>query len=261
MQARQFDRKQYFDEQAFTTEKYVIPYINELMPVTAALKVAEIGCGEGGNLKPFLDKGCTVVGIDLSDWKIAEGLKFYEDHPLKANLKLINKNIYDVNDDPDLKFDLIIMRDTIEHIPNQDLFLEHLKPFLKPGGKVFFAFPVWCMPFGGHQQMCTNKFLSTLPWFHILPKFMYRFILKSFGETDSLIEALMEIKDTRLSIFQFKKILAHRNYKIDKQTYYLINPNYEVKFKLKPRILPWFLNIPYLRDFIVTAMYAVASLE
>jgi SAM-dependent methyltransferase len=259
MQARQFDRKQYFQEQSYTTEKFVIPYIRDIMQITSDIKIAEIGCGEGGNLKPFLDKGCSVVGIDLSDWKISQAVKFFENHPLKENLKLINKDIYEIQEDSNLKFDLIIMRDTLEHIPNQDLFLEHLKLFLKPNGKVFFSFPAWRMPFGGHQQMCQNKFLSNLPYFHLLPNVIYGPILKFFGESPDSINAQFEVKKTRISLQKFKHIIF-QNYKIEKQTFYFINPNYEIKFKLKPRKLPSVLNIPYLRDFFVTTMYSMVSL-
>lgn len=39
--------------------------------------VAEIGCGEAGSLKPFLDMGCTCIGIDLEDVKIENGKKFF----------------------------------------------------------------------------------------------------------------------------------------------------------------------------------------
>ena len=261
MQARQFNREQYFNEQAYTTEKYVIPYINDILPITKDIKIAEIGCGDGGNLKPFLDIGCKVVGIDLSEWKIAQAEKLFENHPFRTNLKLVTKNIYDIHNDLDFKFDLIVMRDTLEHIPNQDLFLEHLKSFLNPKGKVFFAFPAWRMPFGGHQQMCHSKYLSKLPYFHILPKVFYRQVLKLFGESEGAINSLLEIKDTRISLQKFKKITRKRNFKIERQTYFLINPNYEVKFKLKPRKLPLVLNIPYLRDFLVTTYYAIVSVK
>ena len=261
MQTRQLDREQYFNEQSYTTEKYVIPYINEIMQITSDIKIAEIGCGEGGNLKPFLDKGAHVVGIDLSDWKITYAEKFYENHPFKKNLTLINKNIYDIQEDTKFKFDLIFLRDTLEHIPNQNLFLEHLKLFLKPNGKVFIAFPAWRMPFGGHQQMCHSKFLSNLPYFHIFPKAIYRLILKSFGESQGSIKGLMEVKETRISIQKFQKILKKQNFKIEKQTYFFINPNYEIKFKLKPRTLPVLLSIPYFRDFFVTTMYSIVSIK
>ena len=58
MQERHFNRKQYFDEQGITTAAYVIPYINDIKPITSTLKILEVGCGEGGNMKPFLDMGC-----------------------------------------------------------------------------------------------------------------------------------------------------------------------------------------------------------
>lgn len=259
MQERHHNRHKYFQEQVYTTGKYVIPYIQAVMDVHPNTRVLEIGCGEGGNLKPFLDMGCKVVGIDILPNKIENARTYYKDHPLVHNIQLIAKDIYEVAPGDDFVFDLIIMRDTIEHIPDQDRFLEHLKKFLKADGKIFFAFPPWRMPFGGHQQICKNKWLSVLPYFHILPKFMYRAVLRVFGESDTTINDLMDIKDTRLSVFRFKTLLSKRNYRIDKVTYYVFNPNYEIKFGLKPLALPSLLAIPFFMDFYTTAVYCVAG--
>ena len=259
MQERHIDRKKYFEEQSYTTEKFVTPFINEILPVTADLKVAEVGCGEGGNLVPFLDMGCSVTGIDLSEFKLSLAESFFKDHPFNKNLELIRSDIFDIRDDKGFKYDLIIMRDTLEHIPNQYLLLEHLKSLLKPGGKMFIAFPPWIMPFGGHQQICESRFLSKLPYFHILPPALYRLILKSFGESRAMMDELMNIKETGISLQKFKRIVAKAGFRIEKQTSYLINPNYYVKFGLQPRELPAFLNIPYVRDFFVTTFYCILS--
>jgi SAM-dependent methyltransferase len=261
MHDRHINREKYFQEQGYTTEKYVIPFINDLLEISPDLTIAEIGCGEGGNLKPFLDRGCKVTGIDLAENKISNGKKFFENHPHVSNLKLIAEDIYKVDPDSLLPFDLIIMRDTLEHIHDQDAFLEHFKKFIKPSGKVFLAFPPWRMPFGGHQQMCDSSFLSKLPYFHLLPNKLYIGILKLFGEKDDKIAGLSEVKETGISINRFKNILTKRNYKIDKETYYLINPNYEIKFKIKTRKLPGVLNIPFLKDFFTTTYYCVISLK
>jgi SAM-dependent methyltransferase len=261
MNERHFNREKYFQEQSYTTEKYVIPYINEILPISSDLAIAEIGCGEGGNLKPFLDIGCKVTGIDLAENKISNANKFFDNHPEKRNLTLIAENIYKINPEKLLPFDLIIMRDTLEHIHDQYSFLEHIKKFIKPYGKIFFAFPPWLMPFGGHQQMCDNTFLNHLPYFHLFPNTLYIAILKLFGESEAKVNGLLEVKDTGISISKFKKILNKRNYKIDKETYYLINPNYEIKFKLKPRKLPEVLNIPYLKDILTTTYYCIVSLN
>jgi SAM-dependent methyltransferase len=257
MQERHFNREQYFQEQGIVTEKYVIPFISNILEITSKITIAEIGCGEAGNLKPFLNIGCKVVGVDFSRAKIENAIKFYENHPLKDNLSLLNENIYNIASDKLEKFDLIFMRDTLEHIHKQDEFLSHIRPFLKPNGIIFLSFPPWRMPFGGHQQVCENKFLSKLPYFHILPKPLYRLVLKLFGETESKITALLEVKETGISIHRFKKIIATAKFTIEKECLYLINPNYEIKFKLKVRKLPVILNIPFLRDFFTTTCYYI----
>ncbi len=261
MNTRHIDRTQYFKEQNFTTEKHVIPYLTEFFELSPGLTVLEIGCGEGGNLKPFLDRGCRVIGIDLAANKISNAETFFKDHPHRENLTLITADIFNVQSDGKVRADLILMRDTLEHIHDQDFFLEHLKNFLAPKARVFLAFPPWFMPFGGHQQMCENSFLSKLPYFHLFPKTMYTLILKLFGENNHKIDALLEIKETRISIIRFKKILKKRNYRVEKETFYMINPNYEIKFNLKKRKLPPVLNVPFVRDFFTTTYYTIISLK
>ena len=77
-----------------------------------------------------------------------------------------------------------------------------------------------------------------------------------FGESKTMIDDLLEIKETGLSIERFEKILNKEKWVIDKKTFFFINPNYEVKFKLKPRESYRFISkIPVLRNFMVTACY------
>lgn len=261
MYDRHINREVYFQEQGIVTEKYVIPYVNRVYTITSDRTIAEIGCGEAGNLRPFLEIGCKVTGIDIAKNKIENGEKFYANHPLKKNLTLLSEDIYSITPEKTGKFDLIIMRDTLEHIPNQDKFLSHVKKFMKPNGKIFFGFPPWRMPFGGHQQICVNKFLSKIPYFHLLPKPLYIWILKLFGESQTKINGLIEVRDTRISIQKFRKIAIKNNLKIATEDFYLINPNYEIKFKLKVRKLPFFLNIPYIRDYFTTTCYYILSKE
>ena len=261
MQERHVNRKKYFDEQIATTEKYVIPFVADFISLEDKPIVLEIGCGEGGNLKPFLDAGCKCYGIDLSEKKIENGKKFFENHPHKDKLTLIAANIYDVKTLGE-KADLIIMRDTIEHIPNQERFLAEVKKFLNAEGKIFFGFPPWQNPFGGHQQICESKVLSHLPYFHLLPKSLYTLVLRAFGETDAKINALLEIKETGISIERFFKALEINNYKILKTEFFLFNPNYEIKFGIKPRRQSELVSaLPYFRNFFTTALYCLAQIK
>jgi SAM-dependent methyltransferase len=251
MQERHKDRLRYFNEQAYTTLKYVIPFIERHLKVTPQMDVLEIGCGEGGNMKPFLDMGCKVTGIDLDASQIDNAKRFYSSHPNNSNLDLLCADIYDT-ESIDRKFDIIIIRDVVEHIPCQERFLPYIKRFVKDGGIIFVGFPPWQNPFGGHQQACDNKILSHTPWIHLLPIPIYSFLLRKGGVNP---EPLIDIKRTGISLERFKKIVSSSDYEIKEEVLYFINPNYEVKFNLSPAILWKFLNIPYIRNFYTTCGY------
>ncbi len=258
MQKRHRDKQRYFNEQVYTTEKYVIPFIQQEKNVEASLTVLEIGCGEGGNLKPFVKLGCTCVGVDLSQSKIDNGMKFYAG---VSNIELICIDIYDLPDSFG-RFDILIIRDVIEHIHDQGRFMDFVKQFLNQDTMIFVAFPPWQNPFGGHQQMCKSNFLSVLPFFHLLPGFLYKGVLKLFGENDATIRDLLEIKETGISIERFEKLCRKKQYDIRHRTLYFINPNYEVKFGLKPRETYQLLNyVPYLKNFYNTCGYYLIAVH
>lgn len=260
MQERHINKKKYFNEQVQTTEKYVIPFIEQTHPITPETSILEIGCGEGGNLLPFLQRGCKILGIDILQGKIDKANEYFLDHPKKDRANFMVQDIYDVDPDLNWKFDIIIMRDVIEHIHDQEKFMAYIKRFLKPSSNIFFGFPPWQMPFGGHQQTCKSTFLSKLPWFHLLPTVAYKKMLLLFGETQRNVDNLIEIKETGISLERFRRILKKEEYSIDREVWYFINPNYEIKFGLKPKkSIPPFKSIPYLRNFFITAGYYLIS--
>ena len=254
MQERHKNRKLYFDEQSYTTSKYVIPYISKFKSIDSNTKVLEIGCGEGGNLKPFVELGCQCVGIDLNEQQIRNAELYFSEDEHCANTKFIYSDIYDI-DPNEHQYDVVMLRDVIEHIHNQERFMTFVKGFMKPDGVIFFAFPPWFMPFGGHQQICVHK-ISKIPFIHLFTKGFYKWLLKTSGENDGTIESLLEIKETGITIERFERIVRREKFTILDKTPYFINPNYEIKFHLRPRkVWPVFRNIPYLRNFYTTAGY------
>ncbi len=260
MQDRHRDKWQYFNEQAYTTKKYVIPYIQKHRKITDETTVLEIGCGEGGNLLPFMELGCRITGIDLSKGKIEKGIEFFADHPNRENLTLIAENIYKRNNLG--KFDIIILRDVIEHIPDQNFFMGYFKCFFHADSIVYFGFPPWQNPFGGHQQMCRGTVLSKIPYFHLLPALFYKGILNLFKEPDFVVKELLEIKETGISIERFESIYRDNGFKALDKTLFFINPNYEVKFKLKPkRQIKAISAIPWLRNYFTTCAYYLLKLN
>jgi SAM-dependent methyltransferase len=260
MQKRHKNTLQYFDEQAYTTREYIVPFIKRMRNINLPFSVLEIGCGEAGNLLPFVELGCRCAGIDYSERKIEQAKKNFAGHPNEKNIRLFCSDIYESEMEFG-GFDLVIVRDVIEHIHGHERFLKAIQQYMYNETLVFFAFPPWQNPFGGHQQMCKSKWLSNLPWFHLLPKKGYAGLMKLFGETQATIDGLLEIKETRISIETFERLLK-QDYSILQKRLYLINPNYEVKFGLKPRKLwHWLANIIYLRNFYCTCGYYLLKLK
>lgn len=249
------DRKRYFDIQVLNAEKHVIPFIEQTFPLKNGMRVLEIGCGEGGVLKAFINRGCTGVGVELEKGRIDNGEIWLKEDILEHKIKFIARDIYlvDIEQDFGGAFDIILLKDVIEHIHDQARLIGWMKQFLKPDGVIFFGFPPWQMPFGGHQQLCRNKWLSRLPYYHLLPLPLYRALLKKCKES---VNELLEIRDTRITIERFEKIVAQKGYAISNKLHYLVNPIYEWKFgwQAKPQ-LPVIKNIPYFRNYVTTCVF------
>ncbi len=253
------DIKTYFNIQYLTARDHIIPYLSKYMDLKSPLRVLEVGCGEAGVLKAFTESGHKATGIELEQKRVETARSFFEEELKSGKIEFIVRNIYDIDPGKDQlePFDIIILKDVIEHIPDQERIIPELKKLSKPNGILFFAFPPWYMPFGGHQQIVKSKVLSKLPWIHLLPKYLYRNILKFAGEPSSTIKELMELDDTGISIERFKRI-AQQYYTILDMTLFLINPIYEYKFKLRNRkVLSGLDKIPFIRNFYTTAVYFI----
>ena len=253
------DRKQYYDMQKINAEKHVLPFIEKVHSLPGQTTVLEIGCGEGGVMAPFLERGCRCVGVDFDKARIDLAASLLGQYIPSGQLRLLGKDIYQVDPLAEFghKFDIIILKDVIEHIHDRPkLFLE-MKRYLNAGGCIFFGFPPWQMPFGGHQQICKNKFLSRAPYYHLLPAFMYKSLLAHFHES---VDELLEIRETRISIEGFERVAKMTGYRIEEKKLFLINPIYEYKFRIRPREQFGLLGqIPWLRNFFTTCAYYIIS--
>jgi SAM-dependent methyltransferase len=252
------DRTLYYQQQQQNTKEYVIPFIERSFPLKPGMQVLEVGCGEGGVLKPFVEMGCVGTGVDPHKYRVDLAKEFMKDEIDAGRASFEARSIYD--DDCRTrfrgKFNLIVLKDTLEHIPGQEELIPVLGDMLAPGGVIFIAFPPWCMPFGGHQQMCSKKWLSLIPYFHLLPLPVYKAILTLGNEDPTIIAELENIYSTRISLQRFEKILRSAGLTPVARILYLINPNYKIKFNLKPREQFALIGaIPYVRDFLTTTAF------
>tara|TARA_Y100000996_G_scaffold319415_1_gene255539 strand:+ start:1105 stop:1830 length:726 start_codon:yes stop_codon:yes gene_type:complete len=100
-----------------------------------SLKILDIGCGGGLISEPMSRLGAKVTGIDASE----KNIKVAEIHAKKNNLKIEyqNKSPEEIKDD--LKFDIILNLEVVEHVDNIDLYLKSCEKLLKKNGLMFTA--------------------------------------------------------------------------------------------------------------------------
>ena len=246
-----------FEIQLLNAREFVIPFIEKTKPVGPGLRVLEIGCAEGGVLKAFLEKGCEGYGVELQTGRLENAKVFLSEYVASGKAHLLNVNIYDYQPEENQEgFDIIILKDVIEHIPDQERLLLEIRKLTAKNGLIFIGFPPWHMPFGGHQQCCTS-ILSKVPYVHLLPKPLYLGLLRFFGEN---VQAFDEIRDTRLTINRFLRILRANRYNILAEDHYLVNPIYAYKFGTPPiRQFSLLNKIPFVRDFFTTCVNYLIS--
>jgi SAM-dependent methyltransferase len=252
------DKRRYFDMTHKVTVGHIIPFLQSNWSFPADMRVLEIGCGEAGVLKAFTDLGFQCTGIELEESRLEFAREFMQAELAEGKVQFLNKDIYDVVPESDLgtRFDLIILKDVIEHIPDQARFMPQLHRFLKPGGRVFFAFPPWQMPYGGHQQVLPQKWASKMPYYHLLPGGLYPAALKALGVQSNGIKTMEEIRSTGISIERFLRICSKSDFNIAGKKFYLFNPINEYKFGIKPRTQLGVVGaIPFLRNFVTMGVY------
>lgn len=246
----------YFKYQHESTKEYILPLLDKQLHLNANSTIMEIGCGEGGNMLCFAEKGCQCIGIDLNDKKLKQGEQIFSKTPYASQVSFISDDIYNREAEFRNAFDVILLKDVIEHIHDQQKLIDAMKLMLKPKGIIFFAFPPWNMPFGGHQQVMRKKIPSLIPFTHLLPSVFYKLYLKTMGESPKAVDDLLEIKATGISIERFERCIKKAGMSINWKQFYFINPNYKWKFGLTPSLVwPLFNKIPFLRNFYTTTAY------
>jgi methionine biosynthesis protein MetW len=99
-------------------------------------RVLDLGCSVGQLARHLVDRGCTVVGVEL-DEAAAEQARRYcaEVHPADLDLVELGELL---GDD---RFDVVVCADVIEHLRDPARLLREARPLLRPGGRLVATVP------------------------------------------------------------------------------------------------------------------------
>ncbi|MCD4759324.1 methyltransferase domain-containing protein [archaeon] len=100
-------------------------------------KVLDIGCCAGFLSINLAKKGAIVTGIDSSEYAINAALHNAKENQVENQCKFIKEdfNLAEFQD----KFDLVIAKDVIEHIQEDETFLKKIESLLNHNGKVIIT--------------------------------------------------------------------------------------------------------------------------
>ena len=218
----------YWDYQYKLAQNYYIPLLKKWKIQLKGKKVLDIGCGNGGFTAGLADGGAICTGVDIKkfDWNVHN-----------SNLRYIIQDITerDAVEKIGREYDLIILRDVIEHIPldQKQQFLKSINRFSRGDSLALFTFPPFYSPFGLHQQTILKSFIRILPFLGWVPDPFLCSILKLFGEKEDAIDKIREIKSSRMTIRNFKHLLNQLKFVIEYELYFHIRPSHYIRYGWK----------------------------
>ena len=236
--------QKHYDEQLRFAQDYVLPFLKKQLPDFPSLRVLEIGCAEAGLLAVMAERGMAVAGVELSEDRVA--LAHAENSGLDVRVGDLT--------DPKLPlqferpFDLVILRDVIEHVPDRTAAFQNLSRLLRPGGWVYVTFPPRFSPFAGHQQNARSA-LRRLPWLQLWPAGLLHRLGKFLGEPRFMTDHIVHNGRTGLSLRAFRRFTRQAGFAEYHRDWFLSRPIYRQRFGWKTRRFP---AIPILSEFFVT---------
>jgi len=219
--------EKHYYEQLKYAETYLMPYLKSHVPDICSQKILEVGSGEGGLLSYFHENVSLIKGIEISQNRVELG---------KSLDKKIDLSVGDITSEDLLKdesgtFDLIIMRDVIEHVENKDLIFKNFQRLLKPSGKAFISFPPKYSSYAGHQQV--GKKFKFIPYIHLLPSNIIKRLGKALNESEHMVnEVLLNYKQS-LSIARYEKLCAAAGFKTIDSKVFISRPAFKIRYGWK----------------------------
>ena len=207
--------------------------------------VAEIGCGHGALCIDIAQRGARhVFGLDIYDRLINFASSNLQNYP-----DLVDKVSYSncMFEDVAQKFDVIISKDTFEHVSDLNGLMVNIKSKLNDGGMLVVGFaPLYFSPNGDHRRFLESY---SFPWAPvILPERLLLWLSSLINKRK--ISTVDDLGLNKITPKQFRKILQDQAWKIKSIKY-----NSGNKFGL--RLMSIFRKIPFLEKYFTVSIYAV----
>jgi SAM-dependent methyltransferase len=247
------DGLSYFDYQYSIARNVLIPWLDPHVSL-AGSAVGDFGCHQGGVLQGLREVAGigSGIGFDMDEASIRRS-------PFEPNarFRLVLGDILEV-DSAHYKFDLILLRDVLEHTRNPVAILEKARTCLTHRGRVFVSFPPYYSPFGGHQHEMSNG-IRFVPFIHYLP-YVLSYSLSRCRETpymsaESTRADIKSVRQTRLTLSKAERAFDRAGLRIEMQEFFLFRPEFRIRYGLSSWYIPLVHRVPIVREIATCGAY------
>ena len=238
-------KEYYYEYQRTLASSYYIPFLLNNRIELNGKNILEIGCGNGGFIGAFGEHSDNCVGFDLKnlDWK-------------DSNVKYHKLDVFDesLTDKIESKFDIIILRDVIEHLDNQrtkQLF-HQISLLSNPDTVVLITFPPFYSPFGLHQQVLLNTLLRFVPYLSLIPRDLIKVLVDGESNNKENVDELLSLYDSKKTISMFYKLINSNGYSVLDEKFFHIRPSHQIRYGLKTIESRLLWHIPIIRELLIT---------
>lgn len=232
-------------------ERFLLPLLEREGVALEGKAVLDAGCGYGGVLAALAARHglAAAHGVDLDAEMVARGTEL-----CGPGVRLEVGDFFAL---AGRRYDLILLRDVLEHIVDVERAFAKAHSLLNAGGVLFASFAPFYSPFGGHQHNGTGL-PSRVPWVHLLPEPLFRSLLRlpgnSYKSGASLSADMETVLRTRLTLSRFRRAAAGAGFRTIYRAQYLSRPDYAVKFGLPEVAFP---AVPLLDELLCTGAEAL----
>jgi SAM-dependent methyltransferase len=205
----------YLHYQAALARGFLVPFMEEHGVTLAGARLLDVGCGNGGCTAAFAERAESCLGIDIGDfpWVAGPNLAFRKGDILDASVARSIEG----------QFDIVVLRDVIEHIGDKSRLMAHVRGAIRGSGHALVTFPPFYSPFGAHQQVVLRgSALRYAPFVHWHP-------------------SLRQVVSTRVTVAGFEKLVRRFGMRVRARRLYVIHPSLELRYGLPTIVfpLPW----------------------
>jgi SAM-dependent methyltransferase len=122
-----------------------LAWIERFAAPLAKRRVLDCGCGAGEYVRALLARGADVWGVEFDEAKLATGAA--RDPGLAPRLSVGDLEALAF---PDRSFDLALLNEVLEHVPDDAAALAEVYRVLRPGGQLILLSPTRLYPFETH---------------------------------------------------------------------------------------------------------------